>query len=105
MFATVGHAGKAEAGFLSGSVLLERCESDSVAAQNACFGYLSGISDITATYDAWGDMNKEFCIPDNVLTTQLQKVAIKGLNEMPEKLHADASGLIWIVFNKAFPCD
>ena len=104
-FATVGHAGKAEAGYLTGSELLERCEGDIVARKNTCTGYLMGIDDITGTYDGWGDMNKEFCIPLDVKTSQLEKVVIKGLNEMPENLHLSASSLVFIIFRKAFPCD
>ncbi len=106
MFAAVGRAGKAEAaGFYSGSRLLEYCESNSVADQNTCAGYLAGIDDITGTYDDWGVMNKDFCIPNSASTIQLLKVAIKGLNEMPERLHLRASGLVAFTFKKAFPCD
>ena len=52
-----------------------------------------------------GDMNKEFCIPKNVGTTQLRKVVIKGLNENPERLHHSASSLVFNIFYEAFPCD
>ena len=107
MFATVGHAGKAEAAgfFYTGSVLLERCESDSPADLNTCYGYLAGINDITLTYDDWGDMTEGFCVPDGVRASQLSKVVIKGLNERPEKLHKDASSLVANIFYEAFPCD
>ena len=104
MFATVGHAGKAEASYYSGSQLLEWCESDSVAMANACVGYLAGIVDITGTYDDWGKMNKGFCVPMGVYQSQLQKVAIKGLNEKPEELHLIASSLVFHIFRDAFPC-
>ena len=105
MFATVGHAGKAEAIYYTGSQLLEECESDSVAKQNVCVGYLAGIADITATYDGWGDMTKEFCVPDGATLGQLRKVVIKGLNEKPEELHLSAASLVFHDFNSAFPCD
>ena len=106
MFATVGHAGKAEAGYYyKGAELLEWCESDSAIGRSVCNGYLTGISDITQTYDVWGDMSKEFCISPGVGTTQLQKVVIKGLNEKPEELHLSAASLVFHDFNSAFPCD
>ena len=107
MFATVGHAGKAEAmtSYLGGSTLLELCESGSVADQSVCTGYIMGIADITVTYDGWGRMTKSFCIPDNAHTSQLKKVVIKGLNEKPENLHLSASSLVFNIFKKAFPCD
>lgn len=106
MFATVGHAGKAEAGsYYTGSQVLEWCETGGTAGESICNGYLAGVHDITGTYDTLGDMNKEFCIPNNVGTVQLRKVAIKGLNERPEDLHMSASSLVLRVFYKAWPCD
>ena len=105
MFATVGHAGKAEAaGFYSGSELLEWCEDDDARGGNICNSYLAGIVDITGDYDRWGDMTEEFCVPAGATLGQLQKVVIKGLNEVPEKLHLIASGLVFNIFYEAFPC-
>lgn len=104
MFATVGHAGKVEAGYYTGSELLAACEADDIT-NVICTGYLAGINDITNTYDAWGEMDKQFCIPDSATLGQLKKVVIKGLNEMPENLHLNASGPVAIIFYKAFPCD
>ena len=106
MFAAVGHAGRAEASYYIGSQLLEWCESDSGTLQLGCAGYLAGISDVTETYDAWGLLRKrDFCTPQHVSLGQLQKVAIKGLNEKPEKLHLEASDLVANIFAEAFPCD
>ena len=104
MFATLCHAGKAEAGYYTGSELLAACEADDIT-NVICTGYLAGIDDITNTYDAWGEMDKQFCIPEKATLGQLEKVAIKGLNEKPEKLHLDASGLVANIFYHAFPCD
>lgn len=104
MLATVGNAGKAEAGFYSGSTLLKYCESSYVAETNTCGAYLMGIDDITETYYFKSYMDRKFCVPDKVMSTQLQKVVIKGLSEMPEQLHLNASGLVYNIFAKAFPC-
>ena len=55
MFTAVGHDGKAETvsgAYYSGDVLLEDCESESVAMKNACVGYLAGIIDVTIAYEA-----------------------------------------------------
>lgn len=105
MFATVGHAGKAEAGFYSGNELLERCESANSTKRVACLDYIAGIKDITETYDAWGVVSQTFCIPDSATLGQLQKVAIKGLNAEPEKLHRVAASRVVNIFYAAFPCD
>ncbi|MDA8677290.1 Rap1a/Tai family immunity protein [Luminiphilus sp.] len=104
MFATVGHAGKAEAGYYTGSVLLGFCESESVAVQNSCNSYLAGVADTTMAYDLWGLMNQPFCIPEDATLGQLRKVAIKGLNEKPEDLHMGASALVVLIYREAFPC-
>ena len=105
MLATVGHAGKAEAGsYANGNDLLGWCESASYADNASCGRYLAGIADATGTYDSWGVINKGFCIPDSVTLGQLEKVAIKGLNAMPEELHHSAPSLVFNIFNKAFPC-
>ena len=104
MFATVGHAGKAEAGYYKGSELLERCESDSNVDKGTCLGFLAGIVDITNAYDGWGVVSQKFCIPDGATLGQLRKVVIKGLNEEPEKLHLGASSAVANIFYKAFPC-
>ena len=106
MFATVGHAGKAEAGsYYTGFELLQHCEGDMPINWMHCNGYLAGISDTTSTYDDWGVLNRrDFCIPDSVNLGQLARVAIKGLNENPEKLHLAASGVVANIFYEAFPC-
>ena len=103
MFATVGHADSLN--FITGSKLLSHCESDSLSDQRQCIGYLAGVSDITNAYAGMEMIHPMHCLPDGANLGQLQKVAIKGLNEMPEKLHEGAAGLALIVLIKAFPCD
>ena len=61
--------------------------------------------DITNAYAGMEMIHPMHCLPDGANLGQLQKVAIKGLNEMPEKLHEGAAGLALIVLIKAFPCD
>ena len=87
MFAAVGHVGKSEASFLDGTELLELCESESLTELSFCNGYLIGLDDAVNTYDGYGEMSKSFCAPKNAGTPQLRKVAIKGLNDNPERLH------------------
>ena len=106
MFIAVGHASNNTFhGYYSGSELLEWCESDSVANQNACKAYIGGFIDTTAAYQGGRLMKPAICIPRGALTTQLEKVAIKGLNEKPEQLHLTASTLVFNIFYEAFPCD
>ena len=107
MFATVGHAGKAEAGgYFTGSQLLEMCESDSVTDKTTCIVYLGGFYEATSLYDGWGILKgNHFCLPEGVTLDQLRKVAIKGLNENPENLHLAAGGPVATVLRDAWPCD
>ena len=102
MFATVGHAG---GGYFTGDQLLGWCESESGEEQNACNAYLAGVVDTDSAYYSRSYMtSKGFCIPKSAMLRQLRKVAIKGLNEKPEQLHAGAAEQVFLIFRKAFPC-
>ena len=98
-------AGVSNAGFYSGSRLLEECENASLADVYGCTGYIAGIADTTDAYVGWGEINEKFCIPERVTLGQLKKVVIKGLNEVPEELHLQAASTVTNIFYEAFPCD
>ena len=106
MFATVGHAGKAEAGqFVTANELLEWCESDDLTDYASCARYIIGVADTTDTYQKTGMIKPSiYCQPEGVSVGQLMKVVTKGLNERAEHLHEGAAGLTVVVFQKAFPC-
>ena len=67
--------------------------------------YLAGIVDITVADKGWGMIKPDFCMPAGVTLNQVRKVAIKGLNERPERLHLSAASQINDTFRDAFPCD
>ena len=91
--------------FLSGSDLLQKCESDSVAESNTCDGYILGILDFQEALVGWSRLDEPiFCTPDSAISGQLIKVVIKYLNEHPEKLHFAASGAVTNALGIAFPC-
>ncbi|HIF52242.1 MAG TPA: hypothetical protein EYQ42_12080 [Thiotrichaceae bacterium] len=64
--------GQAQAGFITGSELLERCEAHvnktNVAKGNGCVGYVEGISDAHGTFTEWKNMDKKWCEPENAHT-------------------------------------
>ena len=96
---------QSQAGFLSGSTLLQYCESESNPEYQACGAYIAGIHDYQATLVAWTDLDGPFfCAPAKGKTSQLVKVVTKYLNEHPEKLHLAASGLVSSALYDAFPC-
>ena len=91
--------------YLSGSDLLQKCESDSVAESNTCDGYILGILDFQEALVGWSILDEPiFCTPDSALSGQLIKVVIKYLNEHPEKLHLAASSSVANALYDAFPC-
>ena len=96
---------QSQAGFYTGSYLLQRCESDSAVEYNECVGYILGIVDNQDTLVGWSYLAKpNFCVTDGVTSGQLVKVVTKRLNEHPEKLHYDAGGLVANALYHAFPC-
>jgi hypothetical protein len=105
MFATVGHAGKAEAGaFYTGSTLLEDCESDNVSDVNVCFGYLVGIADSSRTYDGLPVVPRTFCTPKDSVSGDLRRIFIRGANAKPKNLARNAATVVVGIFKEAFPC-
>ena len=104
-FTVAGGVKKANAYYFDGSKLLEHCESDDASQYSVCIGYLMAFADTTDRYVAWGAFDKRICPPPTMITSQLEKVVIKGLNEAPELLHNDASGLVHNILVTAFPCD
>ena len=96
---------QSQAAFLTGSDLLQRCESASDTAYNACVGYIMGIVDYQDTLVAWSNLDKPFfCAPGSATAGQLVKVVTKWLNEHPEELHLAASSRTANSLSRAFPC-
>jgi Rap1a immunity proteins len=93
-----GTASSAWAGFYSGSYLLDLCNTNSLA----CMGYVVAIADSSICPKTVNGYS--WLPPDGVTTGQVEKVTIKWLNEHPEKLHLNASGLVAFALSEAFPC-
>ena len=60
---------------------------------STCRGFIAGVS-ASITYCPMGD----------VTLGQLRKVAVKFLNDYPERLNEDAALLVMEALYKAFPC-
>ena len=96
------------ASFKGGNELHAACstegkESVDYAATSLCLGYVQGIVDAHVSYVEWGVMPPNFCIQRGVTVGQLVKVALKHMNEHPEKLHLTAASLVTNAFAFAFP--
>lgn len=91
--------------FLKAHLLLERCESESLTAQNFCWGYIEGVNDAQATFESWGETPMYYCLEERLTTGQLVNAFINYAQKNSDKLHLVASGLVLYAFNEAFPCD
>ena len=103
--ALLAMSGQSNGTFLSGSALLQKCESPNVSIQNICAGFLMGVADASDAYLLWDLLtSKQFCIPGGVGVQQLRKIFIKDANEHPEELHLSAASQVVNAFGTAFPC-
>lgn len=86
---------------LSGNDLMEYCTGlEKNSAYGICLGYVSAISDVGQS-----KIKKDFCVPQNVIRGQLTKVAVKWLEENPDKLHFSANSLVSAGLANAFKCN
>ena len=94
--------------YIGGNELLKYCDeyiSKSTTFNGGlCGGYVVSVVDMAATFEAWGKMTQQFCIPNGVTTDQLVQITYKALKEEPESLHLTAASLVINALTKAFPC-
>jgi len=90
--------------YMSANKLLSLCESDSVADQNVCVGYVLGVADAAQMLDLETSMRR-YCLPENLTSSQLEKAAVKHMNDHPQQLDKSASYYILVSLRKAFPCE
>lgn len=89
--------------YMSSNKLLSLCKSDLVADQNVCVGYVLGIADAAQTLDVEASMRR-FCLPKNVTSNQLEKTAVKYMDDNPQQLDKPASYNLLVSLRTAFPC-
>jgi len=99
--------------FYVGNELLENCEayfSDATAANirngAICVGYIMGIVDIYSNLVVFKEVEQQgWCLPNDMSGTQLVRVVLKHLQEIPQFLHLSAAGLVANALYLAFPCE
>ena len=103
--ALLAMSGQGRAGYyMSANKLLSLCESDSVANQNVCVGYILGVADAAQTLDS--EINiRRYCLPKNVTSSQLEKIAVKHMTDNPQQSHRPASYYVLVSLRAAFPCE
>jgi len=98
-------SGPADAGYyMSAYKLLGLCESDSVANQNVCVGYVLGIVDAAQALDSEANLRR-YCLPENVSSSRLERTAVKYMNDNSQQLDKSASYYVLVSLRKAFPCE
>ena len=81
--------------FYSGNDLHDRCETQTVAKQNFCFGYVAAIADANRYRQ---------CSPADITLGQLKDVVSAYLRANPANRHMDADVLVLAAINQAWPC-
>lgn len=94
------------AGFQSGNLLLDFCNSDEfkdLRSFSYCTGYIAAIADLD-NGTCILKQNSYFKLPENITQSQLRKVVVKWLNQNPEKLNFGAASLVEVALSESFPC-
>jgi hypothetical protein len=90
--------------YMSANKLLSLCESNSVADQNVCVGYVLGVTDAAQMLDSETNMRR-YCPSKNVTSSQLEKTVVKYMSENRQNLAKAASYYVLVALRKAFPCN
>lgn len=90
--------------YMSANKLLSLCESDSVADQNVCVGYVLGVTDAAQMLDSETNMRR-YCLSKNVTSSQLEKTAVTYMNDNSQQLEKPASYYVLLSLREAFPCN
>jgi hypothetical protein len=70
-----------------------------------CYGYIRGLADSTRfAVELTDETTLWACIPQEASTSQLRKVAVKYIDEHPDKLHFPTSVVLSLAFLDSFPC-
>lgn len=93
----------AQSAYFSGNSLLSKCTSDTEVL--TCYGYLMAAVDMYETWENWGDMEEQMCVPPNVTAGQLKLIILKYMEKAPEELHKTAGSFVINALITAFPCE
>jgi hypothetical protein len=88
--------------YLTGSVLLAKCQKLTEQDQAQCVGYIQGISDaldLTRSYSGLGP-----CIGTGTLAIQVEQVVLRALIANPDKLHYSGAVLVRDAIIDAWHC-
>jgi hypothetical protein len=91
-----------------GNEILDRCEAALINSNSekagVCYGYIAGIVDAEASYQARNVKDANICLPKGTTNTELARLVVYELRKTPDKLHLEASRLVINILAEAFPC-
>lgn len=106
--AMMGIGSEANADFIDGNNLYERCQSSRTSALNYILGIVDAQEFQSSILKAQGNTHpnagKIFCIPDAATAGQLTDVVCKYLADKPSKRHYTATSAVFGSFMADFPC-
>jgi hypothetical protein len=100
-------------GFVKGTQLLDRCQSETVVNKTFCLSYIVGVTDVIGMTQAMQHENTTgrpvweqtaVCFPENVQGTQVRDIVVKFLVEFPERRGDPAAELVLVALIKAWGC-
>ncbi|WP_047528498.1 Rap1a/Tai family immunity protein [Pseudomonas sp. 11/12A] len=106
----------AQSAMADGNKLLKECregivyvdggrEPENLFGVGQCMGVIQGTIDTLDLTHALLNSPKIVCLPSGGLETlQVMKIVVKYLNEHPDRLHLNESGLISTALMVSFPC-
>lgn len=104
---TLSFAHSSVAFYVDGNSLLTDCTSDKAALRDRCDAYIVGTIDSYEQWQAWGDLQAQFCRPPGVAVMQLRTLVVDQLREDRihfDDLHKQASGAVLNALMVSFPC-
>src|SRR5271166_3686644 len=93
---------QAQVGLTSGAALLTLCEEPAHLPE--CTQYIAGVLDAHGYDLSRFGSRRDFCIPEDVTTEELERVVVKWLKDHPDKLRITAANLVFLAFVDAFKC-
>lgn len=105
----------ARADFVTGNELYAICTSGDSSDRSKCLGYVVRIADAAAYnpivrkgyYTSWGSSlaQAHWCLPSDVLDTQVLDVVVNYLRDKPQFRNAGAAGIVAFALDDAWPCN
>jgi hypothetical protein len=86
-----------------GNHLHERCSSSAGFDSGYCIGFIHGVVESIAMYQA-SITAKIVCVPPEAALGQIKDIAVNFIASKPELRHGHSVAMVWEALKAAFPC-